>query len=69
MFDFHSGAGFSIFQSDVAEDHNIHLLSFYDENSWISETAIIVGYVTIADDVFVAKNAVIMADYERCSLL
>ncbi|MCD4843751.1 MAG: hypothetical protein K8R25_04590 [Methanosarcinales archaeon] len=39
------------------------------ENAWISETAIIVGYVTIADDVFVAKNAVIMADYERCSLL
>ena len=39
------------------------------ENAWISETAVIVGDVTIADNVFVAPNAVIKADYERCSLL
>ncbi|NOR60329.1 MAG: carbonate dehydratase [Methanosarcinales archaeon] len=32
------------------------------ETAWISETAVIVGNVTIADDVFVAPNAVIRAD-------
>jgi len=39
------------------------------ENAWISETAVIVGNVTIADDVFVAPNAVIRADEPASSIV
>jgi len=39
------------------------------ENAWISETAVIVGNVTIADDVFVAPNAVIRADEPGSSIV
>ncbi|MCK4938361.1 MAG: carbonate dehydratase [Methanosarcinales archaeon] len=39
------------------------------ENAWISETAVIVGDVTIADDVFVAPNAVIRADEPGSSIV
>jgi len=39
-----------------------------NENAWISETAVIVGDVTIADDVFVAPNAVIKADEPGSSI-
>ena len=39
-----------------------------NENAWISETAVIVGDVTIADDVFVAPNAVIRADEPGSSI-
>lgn len=38
------------------------------ENAWISETAVIVGNVTIADYVFVAPNAVIRADEPGSSI-
>ncbi|MCG7847879.1 MAG: carbonate dehydratase, partial [ANME-2 cluster archaeon] len=37
-------------------------LPIISESAWISETAVIVGNVTIEDDVFVAHNAVIRAD-------
>lgn len=39
------------------------------ENAWISETAVIVGDVTISDDVFVAPNAVIRADEPGSSIV
>jgi len=39
------------------------------ENAWISETAVIVGNVTIANDVFVAPNAVIRADEAGSSVV
>ena len=39
------------------------------EKAWISETAVIVGNVTIADDVFVAPNAVIRADEPGSSIV
>ncbi len=39
------------------------------ETAWISETAVIVGNVTIADDVFVAPNAVIRADEPGSSIV
>ena len=39
------------------------------ENAWISETAVIVGNVTIEDDVFVAPNAVIRADEPGSSIV
>jgi len=39
------------------------------EDTWISQTAIIVGDVTIADDVFVAPNAVIRADEPGSSIV
>lgn len=39
------------------------------ENVWISETAVILGDVTIADDVFVAPNAVIRADEPGSSIV
>ncbi|WP_440951523.1 carbonate dehydratase [Methanococcoides sp. FTZ1] len=39
------------------------------ESAWISETAAIVGNVTIEDDVFVAPNAVIRADEPGSSVV
>ncbi len=39
------------------------------ESAWISETAVIVGNVTIEDDVFVAHNAVIRADEPDSSIV
>jgi carbonic anhydrase/acetyltransferase-like protein (isoleucine patch superfamily) len=39
------------------------------ESAWISETAVIVGNVTIEDDVFVAPNAVIRADEPDSSII
>lgn len=39
------------------------------ETVWISETAVIVGDVTIADDVFVAPNAVVRADEPGSSIV
>ena len=39
------------------------------KTAWISQTAIIVGDVTIADDVFVAPNAVIRADEPGSSIV
>ncbi|WP_445474463.1 carbonate dehydratase [Methanococcoides methylutens] len=39
------------------------------ESAWISETAAIVGNVTIEDDVFVAPNAVIRADEPGSSIV
>jgi len=39
------------------------------ENAWISETAVIVGDVTIGDNVFVAPNAVIRADEPGSSIV
>ncbi len=39
------------------------------ETAWISETAVIVGNVTIADDVFVAPNAVVRADEPGSSIV
>ena len=39
------------------------------ESAWISETAVIVGNVTIEDDVFVAHNAVIRADESGSSIV
>ncbi|MDG6244574.1 MAG: carbonate dehydratase [Methanolobus sp.] len=38
------------------------------ENSWVSETAIIVGDVTIGDNVYVAHNAIIRADEPGSSI-
>ncbi len=39
------------------------------DTAWISETAVIVGNVTIEDDVFVAPNAVIRADENGSSIV
>lgn len=39
------------------------------KTTWISETAVIVGNVTIEDDVFVAPNAVIRADEPGSSIV
>lgn len=39
------------------------------KSAWISETAVIVGDVTIGDDVFVAPNAVIRADEPGSSIV
>ncbi|MDO9517620.1 MAG: carbonate dehydratase [Methanosarcinaceae archaeon] len=39
------------------------------KTAWISETAVIVGNVTIEDDVFVAPNAVIRADEAGSSIV
>ena len=39
------------------------------ESAWISETAVIVGNVTIEDDVFVAHHAVIRADEPGSSIV
>jgi carbonic anhydrase/acetyltransferase-like protein (isoleucine patch superfamily) len=39
------------------------------KNAWISETAVIVGEVTIGDNVFVAPNAVIRADEPGSSIV
>ncbi len=39
------------------------------DTAWISETAVIVGNVTIEDDVFVAPNAVIRADEPGSSIV
>ena len=39
------------------------------DTAWISETAVIVGNVTIEDDVFVAQNAVIRADESGSSIV
>lgn len=39
------------------------------KTAWISETAVIVGNVTIEDDVFVAPNAVIRADESGSSIV
>ncbi len=39
------------------------------DTAWISETAVIVGNVTIEDDVFVAPNAVIRADEPGSSII
>ncbi|MDF1534857.1 MAG: carbonate dehydratase, partial [Methanosarcinaceae archaeon] len=40
-----------------------------NKSAWISETAVIVGNVTIEDDVFVAPNAVIRADEPDSSIV
>lgn len=40
-----------------------------NESAWISETAVIVGDVTIGDNVFVAPNAVIRADEPDSSIV
>ena len=39
------------------------------DTAWISETAVVVGNVTIEDDVFVAPNAVIRADESGSSIV
>ncbi|WP_292464144.1 carbonate dehydratase [Methanolobus sp.] len=39
------------------------------ENAWVSETAIIVGNVTIGDNVFVAHNAIVRADEPGSSVI
>lgn len=39
------------------------------KSAWISETAVIIGNVTIGDDVFVAPNAVIRADESGSSIV
>ena len=55
--------------NEMILDNPEELSPIINENAWISETAVIVGDVTIADDVFVAPNAVIRADEPGSSIV
>jgi len=54
--------------NEMILDNPEELSPIINENAWISKTAVIVGDVTIADDVFVAPNAVIRADEPGSSI-